>query len=372
MTKKPKFKRDGVIRGLAVTLVAIAFLNFFITFSLSGNISENLAKEREANRPAELELIKIGAGCENCFSVDSVENRIISSSNTNITAQKTLNKKEASDLIDKYNINKLPTLIVKGETDKSNVASLFEGWNGADVKIYSVQKAPYFSLKQGNVIGKVNVTLVEDRSCENCYDLNSVVGQIENNGVYFNLKETVDYNEAEGKKITNKYNIKKVPALIFNNQLKYYEIYSQIEQIGKVVENKLIMETPNPPFVETNNDTVKGLVGIIYLVDNSCKDCYDISVHKQILGNMGMVFDNETTVDVNTNKGQKLAEKYKIEAVPTTLISKEAGVYTGFKTAWSPVGKVVNGTYVFTSTEFMGQQGKYVDLETGKVKGESQ
>ena len=109
-------------------------------------------------------------------------------------------------------------------------------------------------------------------------------------------------------------------------------------------------------------------IKLISLTDESCSDCYDASIHKQILSRLGLVISEEEEIDVSTENGKKLIEKYEINAVPTIIIQGDAEEYPALAQVWSQVGTVEDdGSYVFRKIEAMGRGIKYKDLTTNSV-----
>ena len=65
------------------------------------------------------------------------------------------------------------------------------------------------------------------------------------------------------------------------------------------------------------------------------------------------------------NAAKYILKKYNITKVPVILISPDAGVYSGFVSAWPQVGDVSgDGWYIMRKPEALGT---YKDLLTGQV-----
>ena len=112
----------------------------------------------------------------------------------------------------------------------------------------------------------------------------------------------------------------------------------------------------------------EGLATVILLNDSSCKECYKVTDHMNILkSGFGMAIETLSNVDVSSTQGKELVSKYKITAVPTVLISS-ADAYADFREAWIPVGtRESDGTYIFRNfTVWPGHA--YRNLNTGKVE----
>lgn len=100
------------------------------------------------------------------------------------------------------------------------------------------------------------------------------------------------------------------------------------------------------------NDGIRA--GITYLVDESCTECYNVLIHKQILTDYGLNLQ-EKTVDVNSEEGKALIEKYNIDSVPTYILDKRAVKSDIVMTIWPEVGTVEeDGKLIFRNNYLLG------------------
>lgn len=122
----------------------------------------------------------------------------------------------------------------------------------------------------------------------------------------------------------------------------------------------------------TSNSTVlQDSIVLTLLYDSSCEQCYDPTLHGQVLAGNGVKVNSTTRiVDVNTPEGADLVSKYNIDSVPTFLAPPElAKNYPSLITQFlSQFGSVESdGWYVFRNNDAVGQP--YRDLVTGEIKG---
>jgi hypothetical protein len=110
----------------------------------------------------------------------------------------------------------------------------------------------------------------------------------------------------------------------------------------------------------------RGKFSLVYLTDENCAECYDITQHRPIIEGYAAKPLEERFVDLADPEGQKLVADYSIKKVPTIILSGDLSVYPAFQEIWPQVGTIEeDGAYVFRETEVMGP---YFDLETGKVE----
>ena len=90
-----------------------------------------------------------------------------------------------------------------------------------------------------------------------------------------------------------------------------------------------------------------------------------------MLQNFGIKLGTETTMDVNTDEGKALAEKYGITKVPAIIMGSSAKDYPTIDQVWSQVGTVADdGSYILSKIELLGLV--YKDLATGEIMGKSE
>ncbi|MBT7902665.1 hypothetical protein HN587_02305 [Candidatus Woesearchaeota archaeon] len=358
----------NVVRGLMVLLLVLALYNSFSIFQLSKSIGPVLEMSKTVSAPAKISLTVINpVGCDSCFDIGSTV--AVTKSKIEVVEETQLNfgSAKATELISQYGIEKLPTIIATGEVEK---AKLFQFKKSGDALIFNKHKMPYADALTGNSVGDVTVTYITADSCTDCYDWTPVITSLESNGVFVSNVVKVDHSSVEGMELVNSYDILKVPTLIFSSDLGVYpDMVSMWDSIGTVEsDGNYVLREVTPPYFDLTKNSVAGFVGVTFLNDSSCSTCYDVMVHETILGQMGLVFDDSSVVDISSAEGKELVAKYSIVSVPTVLLDSGASAYSGLSDVWSSVGTVESdGTYIFRKIEAMN--GVYKDLSTGELVG---
>ena len=372
--KKLHLDADSIMLLLIIALIAIFVVNMFVIFGISSNLQERKQGAEEASRPAKIELTTLSLACEGCFDASAFVGDIKKQA-VNVTSEKIVDadSPEGQALIAQYDIQKLPTVIAGGEINKSNAASFFSKWQASGNSIvYSAQPPPYYDVNRSRVVGRVSLTTLTARSCTECQNIAQVISIFRQAGVKFIDEKAVEYDSAEGSTLIRKYSIQQIPAAIISDEIDVYpgmtQIFVQLNATKR--ENSYAIHVARPPYIDAKTGNITGLVDMIYLVDNSCATCYNVSQHRVIVTQaFGIVLDNEEYVDVSSAKGKDLINKYKIEKVPTMLLSADAGAYAALKQAWTDprqgVGTIESDSwYVFRATEFMGT---WKNLTSGQV-----
>ncbi len=363
------------------TLIYILFA-LTIVFSaanillITGRISVQDVAEQET--PARLEIIKIVASsCEDCFDAEPVAEQVRKST-SNITSERSVDfsSPEGQQLIEAYHIERLPTVIVSGEVNKSGVSSLWrQNWNLTTVDdiqsyVYSAVNPPYVDA-EGNVRGVVSLTHIIDPSCKKCASLAAVIGFFKKNNVKFSSEKTINYTSPEAQELISKFAIQKIPALIISKDITDYESIAEVWPQLNVTEKQgfYALHTTAPPYRDTATNQIKGFVDVIYLKDETCSSCYDVRLNNQILvRNFGIVLDNETVTNMSSEYGKSLLKQYNITKVPVIIVSPDAAEYERFIQVWPQAGSVEkDGWYVMRNP---GLIGSYRDLAKGIVVNE--
>jgi hypothetical protein len=359
---------------LAAILVLIVGLNVVIA---AGILAPKTTSGTAAVPPApvEIQLTAITAsGCPQCFDLTQYMTGLSQLQGVTVTSQKTLgsDSAEAQGLISQYSITKIPTIVVTGAVDDPAVSDILaqigEPRQGAIV--LTQLPPPYFDLQTSEIVGLVSFTAIEDSTCDDCVDIDDILSQIRSVGVLFSENTTLDYSSPDAKSLITRYNITRLPALIISSDLGAYSIINTSwPNIGTVEpDGAYIWRDITPPFKEISSGKVRGLVDVVYFVDKSCTDCYNVSMHRNILVNSFRVsIKSEITHDISSTQGSALVAKYNITKVPTFVMSKEAEVYSSLSQVWPSVGtQEPDGWFVFRNIEALGSV-TYFDLEAGQT-----
>ena len=370
-----KIERNLLNRIVPIAIaiaIALLILNNFMLYERGIKVGEAREIMKEQLRPADIQLVKIILdNCEFCFNIENAVEEL-KKQNVNITKEETFSSSsvEGKEFINKYNINKLPTIIVSGEINKSEqLASYFEE-KGEIIEnsfIYTSLVPPYFDIISNRINGIVTITYVLDSSCEECTDLSSVSSALREQGVYIQNEKSVEYNSNEGNNLIKQFEIKQVPAILISEEIdSYSDVKDALIQSGAIKKNGFYaVHSIIPPYRNLSQNKIVGLVDVIYLTKNDCSVCYDVSLNKKILLQFGLTLDEENTYDINSEQGKGLIKKYNIVKAPIILVSPDAEVYSLFLQAWKSAGTAEeDGWFVMRNPELIGT---YWDLKENKA-----
>jgi len=149
--------------------------------------------------------------------------------------------KKGQDLVEKFKITQVPTILVAGDIDKDEQLTGFFSALGETIdKTFVLRQVipPYINAASGQLKGEVAVTFITDNSCAECYDVNLHQTSLANFGVPIANSRTVDAASDEGKSLIEKYNITKVPTIVISGQPDEYQSLKSIwATVGKVADD---------------------------------------------------------------------------------------------------------------------------------------
>ncbi|MCI0503964.1 hypothetical protein L0Y65_04600 [Candidatus Micrarchaeota archaeon] len=143
------------------------------------------------------------------------------------------NDSRAQALIAQYNITKLPALLIAEDGASAypvfeqirQMGTIEDGWF-----ILRDMVPPYVDLADNrSVRGLVNATYLVNSSCSDCFNISTLSGYLaQTNGVVIVSEKTYEADSIEGMALLEKYNITKIPALIFSDEVKYYYKFPEV------------------------------------------------------------------------------------------------------------------------------------------------
>jgi len=363
---------EKVVPIAIVLAVALLILNNFMLYERGIKVVEAKEIMKGELRPAELELVKITSeNCNSCFDIEKAIEEL-NNQNVNITKEEFFldTSVEGKELINKYNIKKLPTIIVSGELNKSEqLANYFE--QKGEIKegrfIFTALAPPYLDPLAHEIRGLVTIKHIIDSSCEKCVDLTSISSILKQQGMFIQNEQFIEYNSNEGQQLISQFGVKEIPAVLISEEVDYYpKVKDALIQSGATKkEGFYSVHSTIPPYRDLSQNKVVGLVDLVYLTKDDCSICYDVSVNRNILLRFGLTLNKENTYDINSPEGKQLMQKYNIKKVPIIILSPDAKYYPSLEQVWKSVGTVESdGWFVMRNPQVIGT---YWDLENESV-----
>jgi len=168
---------------------------------------------------------------------------------------------EAQSLIDKYKIDKVPTLILSEEA--KNYKQIIDVWQNIGtiesngVFIVRNFNPPYYDLKSKIVKGMVDIVFIKDKTCVKCYDVMKNKLALEKLRVYIKNEVSVDAGDNEGKSLIKKYKIRKIPTFIMSKEAMDYPQFDTIwSSVGYVADDGTLIFS-NVESIGTYKDLIR-------------------------------------------------------------------------------------------------------------------
>ena len=241
---KLNFSVRQMIFGLAFVLIlAATLIGLALNLQSVSVINQKDKSAKEAERPAELSITALVDS--NCLECNSLKPWIdaIKTKNVKITSEKTveISSQEGKDLIAKFQIAKIPSLIISGELIKDQeVSQLWQNLGEIIDNQFVLRQtgAPYLDLAANEIKGLVKITLLTDKNCADCYDVTRHLAILSQLGIPIVNRQILDSSDNDGKKLIRDYQIKLLPTLILEGDLAVYPTLKNIwTQVGTIESN---------------------------------------------------------------------------------------------------------------------------------------
>lgn len=212
-----------------------------------------------------------------------------------------------------------------------------------------------------------SITLLTMPDCERCFSLDPFKEYFFENGILESQVKEVPAKSLLGKWVTFKNKITQVPTAIIEGPVNDEAFMKElVDAVAEERDGQYIVTRLQPPYYDLDEKRVVGDFDVILLDDESCEECYDISLHDEVLDRLVMTPNEKTVVDAASEEGVSLIEEYQITAVPTLIFQGELDVYTQLVDIWGQVGTVEqDGSYILRrGVESMGP---YKTLPQGEI-----
>lgn len=168
------------------------------------------------------------SGCEQCWDTNGF---LANMQGDGVNIERTLyyqpDSAEARQMIEKYNITRLPTVVLSSQLlNYSHVVPrwMVIGSMEADGSfVLRVPNPPYVELPSGHVRGEVELIELVDSGCAACYDVGKQKQALgEQFGIAFGKVTRQDVAGPDGRALVEKYNITAVPTVLLSPELGAY------------------------------------------------------------------------------------------------------------------------------------------------------
>jgi len=374
-----RFKNWQPILAALVLAVALAAYSFFSVWQMG----EELAKIENASSEALSKSVAVtfitDPACQGCDSAAKVALQLAQQAGQfGITlgkeARVTFDSPEGMALIRRYGIEKVPTLVLSKEAGSS--AALQSAWRSVGsiesdgAFVLRDLQPPYREVSSGRVVGVVELIELTAPGCADCFPIASVSAAFKNLGIFLSKETSLPLGSPATSELIGRYNVTKVPTVVLKGDIGAYSgIRSAIGRVGSFEpDGSYVLRIPPPPFIDLQQNRTVGLIEVIHLVDSSCGECYNTSVHTDYLASQSVKIANQTVVEINSTQGMELAQKYNITLVPTIIASPDITAYaaSGLEPYLAQGSVESDGYFVFRNPQII-PNAAYKNLSSGQV-----
>ncbi len=189
----------------------------------------------EEAKPAELDITVLSAPtCTECVDMNDLLTPLRKTEKVHIRTEETIEytSDKGAELIKKYNVTRVPTILVKGDTAKLfDVASFVQnlGTQAEDgTLVITNVPAPYVEVASGAVKGAFTATYLSDKACKTCYDPILHRRALAGLAMKPAVEKFADKNDATGEALIAKYHIISTPTLVLRGDLSAYPRFAQV------------------------------------------------------------------------------------------------------------------------------------------------
>ena len=248
MTEEKNLSRYFLIIALGAAIIG-ALLASKTLFGINKKVSD----AKEATRPATVVITKITApNCADCFNVDAAI-ATLKKQNVLVGEEKTIafDSEEGQTLIKNLGITRVPTYVFSGEIKKGNLEGFIK--ENGEVKnntfVFTKAAPVFIDTATGKVRGRVELVLLTDITCVECYDVTQHEIILKQFGINATAK-VADIKSDLGRTLVKAYAIKMVPAFVLSGDVKDYpSLISVWPRVGFVARDGAYVFTKGVPFM---------------------------------------------------------------------------------------------------------------------------
>ncbi|MBI2558519.1 hypothetical protein HYW20_04305 [Candidatus Woesearchaeota archaeon] len=216
------------------------------------------------------------------------------------------------------------------------------------------------AVKESIKPAKIELTVIRNSKCTDCFDISTVVGHIKSINLNITKETALEFDSNEARQIMSKYKIEKIPAIIVTGEIDK----ASIQGLEKKTDALLLADIL-PPYTNATTGDIRGRVALHLLKDTECAKCNDLVNLMTQIKAAGVMISEEKDIASNSDEGKDLIKKYNIGFAPTIILSNDASVYDIIQKAWPQIGtQETDGSYVLRTVA-----PPFVNLTTGELKG---
>lgn len=205
----------------------------------------------------------------------------------------------------------------------------------------------------------IKVTLIT-ADCADCTDLTETYNTILAGTTYHvNDRAQLDISDPHAQKLTQDNNLTRLPVIIIEGSTQNIAV-----QGARKLDDVLIIDA-SAPYYDLTSASVKGRVGITYVLADSCPNCINITLLGSQLRQINVAVASERQFTASSDDGKRLVTAYALKTLPAVILSPDITAYDTITSALAEQGDFApDGSFVLRTIN-----PPYFDLSTNTVRG---
>lgn len=193
----------------------------------------------------------------------------------------------------------------------------------------------------------VTLTKIAVENCADCFNIDDAITTFKKQNVSVGEEKTFISTSAEAKSLIAELGIKRLPAYLVKGEITKSSLEGFVKGNGEIKNNTFIFTDITPLFIDPETNKEMGKVSITYITDPSCTVCINPKLTIDAYKKVGVKVTEEKEVPWSSAEGQRLIGQYKIEKLPTFILSSDVSYYPSIADRWQNIGTVESdGAYV--------------------------
>ena len=206
----------------------------------------------------------------------------------------------------------------------------------------SVLKEKVSEIKEFKRAAEIELVVI---NCDGCSDVAAIIENIKSKNVNVNKEEILNKNNDRAKSLIGAYSINKLPSVL---------VFGEVNKINinnfALKDDALVLSKVNAPYFELNDNEIKGEVSLISIKDSSCEKCADLNSLGFGFIEAGVSIKDWKTFEYDSLEAKEFIDKFKLDKVPSVLISEDVDYYEEVKQGLTQLGAVnKQGYYILHS-----------------------
>jgi len=174
----------------------------------------------------------------------------------------------------------------------------------------------------------LEVILLTPENCSDCFNINRALADLKGKNVNVTSEKTISASEPEAKQFIDAYGLENLPALVITGEINKSEsLKNFFISVGKIDGEVALYTKIEPPFFDLKENSVKGRIKAVSIVDSGCANCTNFEGFVDYLRQNGVSISESREVEWNSAEGKELLKKFGLTKAPALLISEDISEY---------------------------------------------